>query len=41
MLRESVGIDATSRVLVINTEGATDPGLYTALVGITPEQVHA
>ena len=40
-LRESVGIDATSRVLVINTEGATDPGLYTALVGITPEQVLA
>ena len=38
-LRHSIGIDATSRVLVINTEGATDPALYTALVGATPEQV--
>ena len=38
-LRESVGIDAMSRVLVINTEGATDPELYTELVGSTPELV--
>jgi diaminopropionate ammonia-lyase len=28
-----------SRVLVINSEGATDPAIYTRLVGRTPEQV--
>jgi diaminopropionate ammonia-lyase len=28
-----------SRILVFGTEGATDPDLYTRLVGRTPEQV--
>lgn len=35
----SIGLDASSRVLVINTEGATDRRLYERLVGKTPEQV--
>jgi diaminopropionate ammonia-lyase len=32
-------LDAHSRVLLINTEGATDPEAYARLVGRTPEQV--
>lgn len=40
-LRHQVGIDRNARVLVVNTEGATDPELYPALVGSTPEQVLA
>ncbi len=40
-LRDLTGLDATSRVLVINTEGATDPELYAELVGSTPEHVLA
>jgi diaminopropionate ammonia-lyase len=31
--RATLGLDAASRVLVFSTEGATDPGLYQALVG--------
>jgi diaminopropionate ammonia-lyase len=31
--RETLGLDAASRVLVFNTEGATDPVLYEQLVG--------
>jgi diaminopropionate ammonia-lyase len=31
--RESLGLDASSRVLLFNTEGATDPVLYEQLVG--------
>ncbi len=38
-LREQIGLDANSRVFLINTEGATDPKLYQRLVGETPEQV--
>jgi diaminopropionate ammonia-lyase len=34
-----LGLGTTSRVLVINSEGATDPAIYTRLVGRTPEQV--
>lgn len=37
--RRSLGLDATSRVLVVNTEGATDPGKYRELVGMSPEDV--
>lgn len=40
-LREKFGLDAAARVLVINTEGATDPKQYEALVGLTPAQVLA
>jgi diaminopropionate ammonia-lyase len=37
--RESLGLDASSRVLAFNTEGATDPALYEQLVGIQPGNV--
>ena len=32
-LSAALGLDASSRVLVIGTEGATDPALYRKLVG--------
>lgn len=38
-LRETLGLTAQSRVFVINTEGATDPERYAALVGLSPETV--
>ncbi|RDE07817.1 diaminopropionate ammonia-lyase [Pelagibacterium lacus] len=38
-LRALVGLTAQSRVLVVNTEGATDPGLYEKLVGLAPQAV--
>ncbi len=37
--RAALGLDAASRVLLFGTEGATDPTVYTDLVGRTPEQV--
>lgn len=37
--RETLGLTAQSRVFVINTEGATDPERYAALVGLSPETV--
>ena len=37
--RAALGIDAGSRVLVINTEGATDPDRYKELVGLAPSEV--
>ncbi len=37
--RAALGIDATSRILFYGTEGATDPAVYTAIVGRTPEEV--
>ena len=37
--RAQVGLGAASRVLLISTEGATAPALYTALTGCTPAQV--
>jgi diaminopropionate ammonia-lyase len=39
--RESLGLDATSRVLAFNTEGATDPMLYKQIVGVQPADVRA
>ena len=33
-VRKQLGLDATSRVLVINTEGATDPERYAELTGL-------
>ena len=39
--RAALGLDGSSRVFVINTEGATDPGKYEALVGLSPEEVLA
>lgn len=38
-LREALGLDAASRVLLFVTEGATDPALYQKLVGLSPEAV--
>ena len=35
-VRKQLGLDATSRVLVINTEGATDPERYAELTGLPP-----
>ncbi len=40
-LRGKLGLDAASRVLVIGSEGATDPDLYARIVGRTPEEVLA
>lgn len=38
-MRKAIGLDNRSRVLLINTEGATDLARYTELVGMTPETV--
>jgi diaminopropionate ammonia-lyase len=40
-VRTKLGLDATSRALVINTEGATDPVRYTQFVGLDPADVAA
>ena len=40
-LLKALGIGANSRLLFINTEGATDRGRYQTLVGKTPEEVIA
>jgi diaminopropionate ammonia-lyase len=37
--REVIGLDRNSRVLLINTETATDPSSYNAIVGRYPEAV--
>jgi diaminopropionate ammonia-lyase len=37
--RHALGLDAEARVLIINTEGATDPARYRELVGLSPEEV--
>ncbi|HEX2139488.1 MAG TPA: diaminopropionate ammonia-lyase [Woeseiaceae bacterium] len=39
VLRDAIGLDAGSRVLAINTEGDTDPGLYRELVGRSADDV--
>ena len=36
-----LGLNAVSRVLLIGTEGATDPAIYAAVVGRTPREVAA
>jgi diaminopropionate ammonia-lyase len=38
-LRAKLGLDRTARVLVIASEGATDPDIYGKIVGRTPEAV--
>ncbi|MDX8507476.1 diaminopropionate ammonia-lyase [Mesorhizobium captivum] len=38
-LKRALGLDASSRVLLFGCEGATDPGIYTRIVGSTPEAV--
>jgi diaminopropionate ammonia-lyase len=37
--RTALGLKADSRVLVVNTEGATDPDRYVELVGMAPDAV--
>jgi diaminopropionate ammonia-lyase len=39
--RSALLLDATSKILIIGSEGATDPVLYAKLVGRTPEDVMA
>ncbi|MDA0229363.1 MAG: diaminopropionate ammonia-lyase [Proteobacteria bacterium] len=38
-MRKTLGLDESSRVLVIGSEGATDPEIYRQVVGRTPDQV--
>lgn len=38
-LRAAIGLGADARVLVVNTEGATDPARFAALAGIAPDAV--
>ncbi|MCT7664474.1 diaminopropionate ammonia-lyase [Shinella kummerowiae] len=40
-IKAELGIDAQSRILLINTEGATDPGKYEEIVGLSPAAVAA
>ncbi len=40
-LRRELGLAGSSRVLVISTEGATDPDAYLEIVGRLPEEVKA
>lgn len=40
-IRQQLGLDASSRIFVVNTEGATDPERYAELVGATPERIAA
>ncbi|TPL40221.1 diaminopropionate ammonia-lyase [Mesorhizobium sp. B2-4-6] len=38
-IRAALGLDSNSRVLIVNSEGATDPGRYAELVGMAPDEV--
>ncbi len=40
-LHQQLGLDCNSRVVIIATEGATDPEVYRNLVGASPEAVSA
>ncbi len=40
-IRAALGLDGTARILVVNTEGATDPGRYEEIVGLSPAAVAA
>ena len=37
--RKTIGLDGQARVLIISTEGATDPSRYAELVGLAPADV--
>jgi diaminopropionate ammonia-lyase len=41
VVRDQLSLDSTSEILVINTEGATDPKRYAELVGLCPGDVIA
>ncbi|PBB18256.1 diaminopropionate ammonia-lyase [Mesorhizobium sp. WSM4313] len=38
-MRAALGLDGNSHALIINSEGATDPGRYAELVGMVPEEI--
>ena len=40
-LRDALGLDGGARVLLINTEGATDPAVYERVTGLSPARVMA
>ncbi|TAU38102.1 diaminopropionate ammonia-lyase [Rhizobium leguminosarum] len=40
-VRAALSIDGRSRIFVVNTEGATDPGKYQEIVGLSPAAVVA
>jgi diaminopropionate ammonia-lyase len=40
-IRAALGLDAASRMFVVNTEGATDPQRYVELTGLRPDDVVA
>lgn len=40
-MRQQIGLGQTARVLVVNTEGATDADQYQHLVGVAPETIVA
>lgn len=40
-LRTALGLDKNSHVLLFGCEGATDPGIYTSIVGSTPDAIFA
>ena len=39
MKKQTIGIDENSRILLISTEGATDPYIYKKLVGQDAEEI--
>ncbi len=39
--REALALGPAARVLLFNTEGATDPALYKTYVGVSPDQIAA
>ncbi len=40
-IKAALGIDTRSRIFLVNTEGATDPGKYEEIVGLSPAAVAA
>jgi diaminopropionate ammonia-lyase len=40
-MADALGLDASSQVLLFGTEGATDPAIYRALIGSSPDEVLA
>ncbi len=38
-IKAALKLDASSRILLVNTEGATDLGLYELLVGVSPSVI--
>lgn len=38
-IKAALSIEPNSRILVVNTEGATDPGKYREIVGLSPDEI--